>query len=172
MKKSHVKGLLKRFAALTSLLKPRSAGFRPGRTSADQPGISGRLGWPALALAILLAALTGCNQQPPAAHGFPPAGVTVSKPVRKEIVDWNEFTGRTAAVNLVTVTARVSGYIVNIPFKEGDLVHKGDLLFQIDPRPYQDVYDQAVGQLKQAQANQELQEVTYSLVSAYLHLVP
>jgi multidrug efflux system membrane fusion protein len=114
-----------------------------------------------LALAIFIAALTGCNQSPPAAPSFPPAGVTVSKPVRTEIVDWNEFTGRTAAVNLVNVTARVSGYIVNIPFKEGDMVHKGDLLYQIDPRPYQDVYDQAVGQLKQAQANQQLQEVTY-----------
>jgi multidrug efflux system membrane fusion protein len=116
---------------------------------------------PGLAFAILIAALSGCNQQPPAAQGLPPASVTVSKPVSKEIVDWNEFTGRTAAVNLVNVTARVSGYVVNIPFKEGDMVHKGDLLYQIDPRPYQDVYDQALGQLKQAQANQQLQEVTY-----------
>jgi membrane fusion protein, multidrug efflux system len=116
---------------------------------------------PEFFVAILIAMLTGCNQQPPAAHSLPPATVTVSKPVRKEIIDWNEFTGRTAAVNLVNVTARVSGYIVNIPFKEGDIVHKGDLLYQIDPRPYQDVYDQALGQLKQAQANQQLQEVTY-----------
>src|SRR5580700_4300416 len=115
-----------------------------------------------LALAIFIAALTGCNQSPPAAPNFPPANVTVSKPVQKEVVDWNEFTGRTAAVNLVNVTARVSGYIVNIPFKEGDLVHKGDVLYQIDPRPYQDVYDQALGQLKQAQANQQLQEATYA----------
>src|SRR3984893_8404275 len=118
-------------------------------------------GWFALTLALAIGALTGCNNQPPAAHGFPPANVTVSKPVEKEVVDWNEFTGRPAAVNLVNITARVSGYIVNIPFKEGDLVHKGDLLYQIDPRPYQDVYDQALGQLKQAQANQQLQVATY-----------
>jgi RND family efflux transporter MFP subunit len=64
-------------------------------------------------------------------------------------------------VNLVIITARVSGYIVRIPFKEGDIVHKGDLLFQIDPRPYQDAYDQAVGQLKQAQANKQLQDATF-----------
>lgn len=131
----------------------------------EQPALnsaSGRpFGWLALTLALALGALTSCNNQPPAAHGFPPANVTVSKPVQKEVIDWNEFTGRTAAVNLVNVTARVSGYIVNIPFKEGDMVHKGDLLYQIDPRPYQDVYDQAVGQLKQAQANQQLQEATY-----------
>ena len=130
-----------------------------------QPGLKSAPAWPfawfALTLVLAIGALTGCNNQPPAAHGFPPANVTVSKPVQKEVVDWNEFTGRTAAVNLVNITARVSGYIVNIPFKEGDIVHKGDLLYQIDPRPYQDVYDQALGQLKQAQANQQLQVATY-----------
>jgi hypothetical protein len=59
--------------------------------------------------------------------------VTVSKPEEKLVENWSEFTGRTAAVNFVNVTPRVSGYIVDIPFKEGDLVHQGDLLFQIDP---------------------------------------
>ena len=112
-----------------------------------------------LALSLWLA---GCNNQQPAAHGPPPAEVTVSKPEQKEVVNWNEFTGRTTAVKLVTVTPRVSGYIVDIPFKEGDLVHQGDLLFQIDPRPYQDAYEQAVGQLQQAQANQQLQDVTFA----------
>src|SRR5258706_12028362 len=105
--------------------------------------------------------LAGCNNQQPAAHGPAPAEVTVSKPEQKEVVNWNEFTGRTAAVKLVTVTPRVSGYIVDIPFKEGDLVHQGDLLFQIDPRPYQDAYDQAVGQLQRAQASQKLQDITF-----------
>jgi membrane fusion protein, multidrug efflux system len=112
-------------------------------------------------LAGVALSLAGCNQPPSASHAMPPANVTVSKPVQKEVVTWSEFTGRTAAVNLVNVTARVSGYIVSIPFKEGDMVHKGDLLYQIDPRPYQDVYDQALGQLKQAQANQQLQDVTF-----------
>jgi membrane fusion protein, multidrug efflux system len=112
-------------------------------------------------LCILALSLTGCGRPRSAAHAFPPASVTVSKPVHKEVVNWSEFTGRTAAVNLVKVTARVSGYIVSIPFKEGDMVHKGDLLYQIDPRPYQDAHDQALGQLKQAQANQRLQDVTF-----------
>jgi membrane fusion protein, multidrug efflux system len=115
---------------------------------------------------VLVVALTpwlaGCNNQQPATHGLPPAEVTVSKPEQKKVVSWNEFTGRTAAVKLVNVTPRVSGYIVDIPFKEGDLVHKGDLLFQIDPRPYQHAYEQAVGQLQQAQANQQLQDVTFA----------
>ncbi|HYY29461.1 MAG TPA: efflux RND transporter periplasmic adaptor subunit, partial [Chthoniobacterales bacterium] len=106
--------------------------------------------------------LAGCNNQQPAAQGLTAPEVTVSKPEQKDVVNWNEFTGRTAAVNLVTVTARVSGYIVDIPFKEGDIVHKGDLLFQIDPRPYKDAYDQAVGQLQQAQANHQLQDATFA----------
>jgi multidrug efflux system membrane fusion protein len=159
MKRSFVRELLKCFELFANRLTSRSAGVRQGRTRADR--VPGQLALPVLALVFLILALTGCNQQPPAAQAHPPASVTVSKPVRKEIVDWNEFTGRTAAVNLVNITARVSGYIVNIPFKEGDMVHKGDLLYQIDPRPYQDSYDQALGQLKQAQANQQLQEVTY-----------
>src|SRR5260221_13127326 len=114
-----------------------------------------------LILVLLTLWLAGCNNQPPGAHALPVADVTIGKPVQKEVVNWNEFTGRTAAVKLVNITPRVSGYIVDVPFKEGDLVHKGDLLFQIDPRPYQDAYDQAVGQLQQAQANQQLQDATF-----------
>src|SRR5258708_4211129 len=91
-----------------------------------------------LATVALSLWLAGCNKQQPVAHGPPAPEVTVSKPEQKEVVNWNELTGRTAAVKLVNVTPRVSGYIVDIPFKEGDIVHKGDLLFQIDPRPYQD----------------------------------
>ena len=105
--------------------------------------------------------LAACDNQQPTTH-LPPPEVTVSKPVQKDIVDWAEFTGRIAAVNFVKVTPRVSGYIVNIPFSEGDIVHKGDLLFQIDPRPYQHAYEQAVGQLQQAKANRQLQQTTFT----------
>jgi membrane fusion protein, multidrug efflux system len=117
------------------------------------------IGWPIIAVVSI--GLSACNRQQPAAHVSPPA-VTVSKPVQKEIVDWTEFTGRMTAVKFVRITARVSGYIVDIPFTEGDIVRKGDLLFQIDPRPYQHVYDQAVGQLQQAKANQQLQDITFT----------
>ncbi len=79
-----------------------------------------------LILVVLSLWLAGCNNQPPGAHALPAADVTISKAVQKEVVNWNEFTGRTAAVKLVNVTPRVSGYIVDIPFKEGDIVHKGD----------------------------------------------
>ncbi len=115
-----------------------------------------------MAVAGLSLYLAGCNKPPAASPGIPSPEVTVSKATQKEVVNWDEFTGRTAAVNLVTVTPRVSGYIVDIPFKEGGIVHKGDLLFQIDTRPYQHAYEQAVGQLQQAQANQQLQQVTFA----------
>ena len=107
-----------------------------------------------------LISFTGCNQSPSAA-GPPLLTVTVSKPEKRLVENWDEFTGRTAAVNLVNITARVSGYIIQVPFKEGDLVHKGELLFQIDPRPYQHVYDQAVGELQRAEANQKLQDAIF-----------
>ena len=71
--------------------------------------------------------LAGCNSRQPATLGLPAPEVTVSKPEQKEVVNWNEFTGRTAAVKLVNVTPRVSGYIVDIPFKEGDSAQSSPL---------------------------------------------
>src|SRR5260370_32974142 len=100
------------------------------RPPGARPVAAGRFQLLALTLVAVVAVLTGCNNQPPAAHNFPPANGTVSKPVQKEVVDWNEFTGQPATVNLVNATARGSGCTVNIPFKEADMVHKSDLLYQ------------------------------------------
>jgi multidrug efflux system membrane fusion protein len=109
---------------------------------------------------ILVAALTacwaGCNKQSAEQAAPPPPLVTVAKPVTKEIVEWDEYTGRTDAVQSVNITARVSGYLYNITFKAGDVMNQNDLLFVIDPRPYQAAYDQANGQLRQAEAQQKL----------------
>src|SRR5580700_3426647 len=81
-------------------------------------------------------ALLSCNKQAPAPETQPPP-VTIAKPIQKEIIEWDYYTGRTEAVESVNITPRVSGYIDNITFKAGDRVNKGDLLFVIDPRPYQ-----------------------------------
>ncbi len=83
-------------------------------------------------------------QSPPAA---PPA-VTVSHPLEREIVEWDEYTGQFAAVEYVEVRARVSGYLTEIHFEDGQFVKKGDLLFVIDPRPFE-------ADLQQAEANLE-----------------
>src|SRR5215469_7957659 len=113
------------------------------------------------ALFVLCGAFSGCNKPAPA-PAPPPPPVTIAKPIKKEIIEWDEFTGRTDAVESVDVRPRVSGYIDNITFKAGDRVNKGDLLFVIDPRPYQAALDQAQANLRQAQANQQLQETTFA----------
>jgi multidrug efflux system membrane fusion protein len=114
-----------------------------------------------LALSIFCEVLSGCNKPPPPPTPAPPP-VTIAKPIKKEIVEWDEYTGRTGAVESVDVRPRVSGYIDNITFRAGDRVIKGDLLFVIDPRPYQAALDQANAQLRQAQANQLLQEANFA----------
>ena len=78
--------------------------------------------------------------------------VTVSTPIEHEVTDFADFTGRTAAIESVEVRARVNGYLEKVNFTEGALVHKGDVLFEIDPRPYQAQVDIATGQIAAADA--------------------
>jgi membrane fusion protein, multidrug efflux system len=99
--------------------------------------------------------IVGCGQKP-AAQVPPPPTVAVAKPVKKEVTEWKYFTAQTQAVDTITIIPRVTGYIDNIQFKEGDVVNSGDLLYVIDPRPYQAALDQAKGQLEQAIAQQKL----------------
>jgi membrane fusion protein, multidrug efflux system len=106
-------------------------------------------------------ALFSCSRQAPPPESQPPP-VTIAKPVQKEIIEWDYYTGRTEAVESVNITPRVSGYIDNITFKAGDSVNKGDLLFVIDPRPYQATLDQAKAQQRQAEANQQLQDANFA----------
>ena len=100
--------------------------------------------------------LIGCEGQQPQAP--PPPKVTVSKPVVEDVVEWDEYTGRLEAVDTVDVRARVSGYLESIHFKDGQTVKKGDLLFVIDPRPYQAELDRALAQSKLAKARLSLAE--------------
>src|SRR5688572_8165249 len=91
---------------------------------------------PAGSVLVLALGLTGCARMP---AELPPAGpvtVTVSQPVERDVTDYADFTGRTAAVDSVEVRARVWGFLDKVNFKEGALVQKGDVLFEIDPRTY------------------------------------
>ncbi len=109
---------------------------------------------PALALTSLLA-LAACGgeepgQQAGAAQQAPQ--VVVSPPIQKTVSEWDEYTGRFAAVEEVEVRARVSGYLDSINFRDGDIIYKGDLLFVIDPRPYQAAVDAAKARVQQARS--------------------
>jgi len=108
-----------------------------------------------LALCATLA-LAGCQDHASAAGSPPPAEVSVAPVLSKPVQEWDEYNGRIRAVDSVEVRARVSGYVQRIAFKEGGEVHKGDLLFVIDQRPYRDALDSANAQLERASATTKL----------------
>jgi RND family efflux transporter MFP subunit len=105
---------------------------------------------PASLAFLALLALAACGQKPKPSAALPV--VTVSQPLRKEVVDWDDFVGRFEAVDQVDVRPRVSGYLTRIGFTDGEVVKKGQVLFEIDPRPYQAVLDQAKAQEQRAEA--------------------
>jgi len=112
----------------------------------------------ALAGAITLPlVLAGCGSQ--AAEkmaGPPPADVNVAPVLQKNVRQWDEYTGRIAAVETVELRPRVSGYIDRVAYQEGQEVKKGDLLFVIDQRPYQAQLAQAQAQLERARSDAKL----------------
>ncbi|HXW28977.1 MAG TPA: efflux RND transporter periplasmic adaptor subunit, partial [Xanthobacteraceae bacterium] len=110
--------------------------------------------WGAVPL-ILAAVLAGCGQSAPPSQGGPPPppAVTVGKPLKRTIVDRDEYVGRFVAVDSVEIRARVSGYLNAVHFTDGQMVHKGDVLFTIDRRPFAIALDQARANLAQARAN-------------------
>jgi membrane fusion protein, multidrug efflux system len=111
---------------------------------------------------LLLAAAAGCQQGSPSRSGpnEMPA-VPVSLPVQRYVTDYVDFTGRTDSILSVDVRARVTGYLISRPFEDGSDVKKGDLLFEIDPRPYQAQLDQALSQVKLNEASLKLMRTTY-----------
>src|SRR5437667_2372008 len=99
----------------------------------------------------LLWMLVGCDHpQPPPAP--PPPAVTVSRPIERELIEWDEYTGRLDPVDSVDVRARVSGLIESAPFKEGANVKKGEVLFVIDERPFKADLDSKIADIAKAQA--------------------
>lgn len=81
--------------------------------------------------------------------------MTVSQPVRKQIVEWDAYTGRLEAIEFVEIRARVSGYLQSVHFDEGQMVAKDDVLFVIDPRPFEAEFNGANASLKQSESRVE-----------------
>lgn len=112
-----------------------------------------------LGLLGLAGGLSACDEaasvaQDPAAAP-PPPPVTVARPVVREVVEDDEFVGRFEATDEVEIRARVGGYLQEVHFTDGAIVAEGDLLFTIDPRPYQAAVGQAEAQLKIARSQVE-----------------
>lgn len=103
-------------------------------------------------LALVALTLAGINSGRAQAPGGPPPAVTVAKPIVKEVVEYDDFTGRFEAADSVEIKARVSGYLDKVTFKDGALVKKGDPLLVIDRRPYKAALDQAQASVVSAQA--------------------
>jgi multidrug efflux system membrane fusion protein len=118
--------------------------------------VSGKIRWTLAAAVACAACQVGCAPSGKAAGPPPPPQVSVAAVIEKRVKDWDEFTGRFQAVETVEIRPRVSGYIDKIAFKEGSLVKQGDLLFVIDPRPYQADYDRAAADLKRYKTALEL----------------
>jgi RND family efflux transporter MFP subunit len=101
----------------------------------------------------------GCAKSGGGAQSAPPPQVTVAQVLEKRVKDWDEFTGRLQAVETVEIRPRVSGYIDKVAFTEGSQVKRGDLLFVIDPRPYQAEYDRAAADVKRYKTALELARI-------------
>jgi RND family efflux transporter MFP subunit len=113
---------------------------------------------------ILAAAIWGCDAKLPVAE-TPAPPVSVSQPVVHEVVDQDDYEGRIAAAENVEVRARVRGHLVKVSFKDGQIIKKGDPMFEIDPRTYQASLDAAEAQKSAAEANLELAKKEYARTS-------
>src|SRR5471030_696203 len=116
-------------------------------------------------IAAALACASGCGKGGGAAAQAPaPPQVSVARVVEKRVKDWDEFTGRMQAVETVEIRPRVSGYIDKVAFAEGSQVKRGDLLFVIDPRPYQADSDRAAADLKRYRTSLDLARIELTRV--------
>lgn len=114
----------------------------------------------ALLLGVLgTAIISACTPEAVGGTPPPPPDVGVAKVVSKPVRQWDEFTGRIAAVEAVELRARVSGYVERVAYKEGQEINKGDLLFVIDERRYRTQLESAQAELERARSAAQLAQV-------------
>lgn len=141
-----------------SVVVDRAKGAERRVETASRRGRS--VAWMGLAVLIAAGALWATHpwraEAPAVAVAPPPPQVTVAKPLTATVADTTVLLGQFAAVDSVELRPQVGGTLTSIGFKDGQIVHAGDKLFAIDPRPYQIKLDQAVAQLQTAQARNSL----------------
>jgi RND family efflux transporter MFP subunit len=111
---------------------------------------------------LVVLAVSGCGPSAPPVAETPPPPVTVSQPVVHEVIDQDDYEGRIAASPNVEVRARVRGHLNKVLFEAGQMVKAGDLLYEIDPRTYQNALDAAKAQEKAAQASLQFAKAEYN----------
>jgi multidrug efflux system membrane fusion protein len=122
-------------------------------------------------LGLLFAAAVGCRSKTRDVVAEVPV-VPVSQPVSRDVTDYEDFTGRTDAIDTVNIIGRVTGYLRKPLFTEGSEVKKGDQLFEIDPRPYQAQYDSAKFQVELNEAQLKLAQSTFDRYKALSETTP
>lgn len=125
----------------------------PPQTSVESVCLSRLFATAAVSLVV-----ASCQNGKAAADRGAPVAVNVASALFAPIQEWDEFNGRVRAVDSVEVRPRITGYIERVAFKEGDEVRKGDLLFEIDSRPYRAALDSTTAQLEHARATAALAE--------------
>jgi RND family efflux transporter MFP subunit len=119
---------------------------------------------PSSLLLVLAGALSGCGPNAPPVAETPPPTVSVSQPVVRDVIDYDEYEGRIGAFETVDVRARVRGHLDKVAFQAGQMVKKDDPLYEIDPRPYQAALDAAKAQEKASQAALQYARAEYDRV--------
>src|SRR3954471_10827431 len=125
------------------------------RTDSRNAAFTDPLTYVAIAVLIvlpMLLLLSACAHPAAQPADAPAPQVTVAEVIARDVTEWDEVTGRLEAVNTVAVRPRVSGFVSAVRFTEGAIVRRGDLLFQIDPRPFQAEVDRLKAELDRTHA--------------------
>ena len=120
-----------------------------------------RLARAGVAICAAMAVLAAGCEKPAAPGAPPPPDVEVVAAITKNVPVYGEWIGSLDGYTNANITPQVTGYLIKQNYREGSYVHKGDVLFEIDPRPFQAVLDQAKGALAQANAQLDLANINY-----------
>jgi RND family efflux transporter MFP subunit len=117
-----------------------------------------------IGLLVLAGAILGCHSGESTVKDLPPPAVSVSHPVVRNVINHDDYDGRIAAIRKVDIRTKARGYLIKITFTDGEVVDTGKLLYEIDPRPYQEAVKAAEAKEKGAEGNMEYAKSEYARV--------